>query len=156
MDSLLCLAGHPRFFLGSDSAPHPLSSKFPSPSPTILTSKDQDSHSHASKSSTACSAGIYTSSILLPLCATLLESFGALHQLENYVSKNGRKFYGEEIDKVDLEKTKVTLKRVEGDEDGLIPFAYTHEKHLDLKDEDPEKITVMPFWAGKKLGWKIV
>jgi len=148
--------GHPRFFLGSDSAPHPISSKFPSPSPTILSSKDFSTHSHASKSSTACSAGIYTSSILLPLCATLLESFGALDQLENYVSKNGRKFYQEEIKD---ENEKVLLRRVNGKDEsgkGVIPFVYTHGKHLERKDEDPEKISVMPFWAGKKLGWEIV
>ncbi|CCO26580.1 dihydroorotase [Rhizoctonia solani AG-1 IB] len=58
--------GHPRFFLGSDSAPHPPSSK-----------------SNAGPDS-PCAAGVYTSPILLPLVAHLLESFGALDKLNDF------------------------------------------------------------------------
>ncbi|CAE6369587.1 unnamed protein product [Rhizoctonia solani] len=60
--------GHPRFFLGSDSAPHPPSSK-----------------SNAMPDS-PCAAGVYTSPILLPLVAHLLESFGALDRLADFLS----------------------------------------------------------------------
>ncbi|KAF4600770.1 hypothetical protein EYR38_005415 [Pleurotus pulmonarius] len=52
--------GHPRFFLGSDSAPHPSHAKT-----TCATDH-------------GCAAGIYTSPILLPLVTDLLDSFGAL------------------------------------------------------------------------------
>lgn len=69
-------SGHPRFFLGSDSAPHPSLSKTTT-SPNV-----------------GCAAGVYTSSHLLALCAALLDSFGALDSLVGYVSTNGRKFYG--------------------------------------------------------------
>lgn len=72
----LPLSGHPRFFLGSDSAPHPSLSKTTT-SPNV-----------------GCAAGVYTSSHLLALCAALLDSFGALDSLIGYVSTNGRKFYG--------------------------------------------------------------
>jgi len=68
--------GHPRFFLGSDSAPHPIDSKSTS-TPTQ-----------------GCAAGVYTSPILLPLTVHLLESFGALNRLQGFVSDNGRRFYG--------------------------------------------------------------
>ncbi|KAF8681103.1 Growth-Arrest-Specific Protein 2 Domain [Rhizoctonia solani] len=71
--------GHPRFFLGSDSAPHPPSSK-----------------SNAMPDS-PCAAGVYTSPILLPLVAHLLESFGALDRLADFVSNNGRRFYKKEL-----------------------------------------------------------
>jgi dihydroorotase len=40
-----------------------------------------------------CAAGVYTSPILLPLAAHLLESFGALDRLEGFVSSFGRRFY---------------------------------------------------------------
>ncbi len=71
--------GHPRFFLGSDSAPHPLETK------------------STSTPSTGCAAGVFTSSHLLPLTAHLLEEFGALDKLEGFVSTNGRRFYGREV-----------------------------------------------------------
>jgi len=71
--------GHPRFFLGSDSAPHP--------SETKSTSTPQ----------AGCAAGVFTSSSLLALTAHLLEEFGALDKLEGFVSTNGRKFYGWEV-----------------------------------------------------------
>ncbi|KAI0320617.1 Dihydroorotase [Amylostereum chailletii] len=112
--------GHPRFFLGSDSAPHPPQSK-------SLSSPDH-----------GCAAGIYTSPLLLPLTAHLLESFDALDKLEGFVSTFGRRFYRQEIDvgqgAVTLEKvtTEVQDKFISGDE------------------------SVVPFWAGKKLNWRII
>ena len=117
-------SGNPKFFLGSDSAPHPTSAKAPGlvedaePSP--------------------CAAGVYTSPILVPLVATLLESFGALDKLEGYVSGYGRKFYG-----VPAEKgQEVTLRRTKGKK---VPSV--------LRGQGTE---VVPFWAGKELDWEIV
>ncbi len=60
--------------------------------------------------SCGCAAGVYTSSILVPLCATLLEGFGALDQLANYVSLNGRKFYGYDSAD-DMKNGSITLRR---------------------------------------------
>ncbi|OCF58452.1 dihydroorotase, homodimeric type [Kwoniella mangroviensis CBS 10435] len=123
-------SGNPKFFLGSDSAPHPLSSKIPN-----LT---QDGHSVS-----ACAAGVYTSPILIPLVATLLESFGALDQLQKFVCDNGRNFY-----KVPAQKGQelrlVRTSREEGQ--GIVKGT--------LKGEDG--IEVLPFWTGKKLEWEIV
>ncbi|KIM21821.1 hypothetical protein M408DRAFT_79992 [Serendipita vermifera MAFF 305830] len=67
--------GHPRFFLGSDSAPHTVNKK-------ATATPNQ-----------ACAAGVYTAPILLPLVAHLLESFGALDRLAAFTSGNGRAFY---------------------------------------------------------------
>ncbi|KAG6838001.1 hypothetical protein H0H93_008395 [Arthromyces matolae] len=84
------LQGHPRFFLGSDSAPHPPHSK----------STSTVSH--------GCAAGIYTSPILLPLVADLFESFNALERLEDFVSNFGRAFYQKPISE---SQSRVTLRR---------------------------------------------
>jgi dihydroorotase len=65
-------SGSPRFFLGTDSAPHAQSGK------------------HA-----ACGcAGIYTAHAALPLYARAFESAGALHRLEAFASHFGADFYG--------------------------------------------------------------
>lgn len=93
--------GHPRFFLGSDSAPHSRETK--------STSTPQ----------TGCAAGVFTSANLLPLTAHLLEEFGALDKLEGFVSSNGRRFYGKEV--AAGSKTKVRLHKSLS---GLIPSAY--------------------------------
>ena len=111
--------GHPRFFLGSDSAPHP---------------PDRKSRSSPTQ---ACAAGVYTSPILLPLTAHLLESFEALDKLEAFVSLNGRAFYG-----FQPTDEKITLKRVSGK---LV------ENGWSLGEE-----SVVPFLAGKEIGWEVV
>jgi dihydroorotase len=65
-------SGNPRFFLGTDSAPHPRRAK----------------HS-------ACGcAGIYTAHAALELYATAFERAGALERLEAFASHHGADFYG--------------------------------------------------------------
>ena len=94
---------------------------------------------------------MYTQPILLPLCATLLESFGALHQLAGYVSERGRAFYGEPAD-----GTSVVLRRVGADDPrGVVPAAYVHPASASKSDGDAEKLQVMPFLAGQRLAWAI-
>jgi len=65
-------SGHPRFFLGTDSAPHSRSSK---------------------ESSCGC-AGIYSASNALEFYATVFEQNNALDMLEKFSSFNGAAFYG--------------------------------------------------------------
>jgi dihydroorotase len=66
------ISGDPRFFLGTDSAPHSRSAK------------------HA-----ACGcAGCYTAHAALSLYAQAFESAGALHRLEGFASHFGADFYG--------------------------------------------------------------
>ena len=113
------IRGHPRFFLGSDSAPHPPHKK------SVATP------------TSPCAAGIYTSPILLPLTAHLLESFGALEKLEGFVSTHGRAFYR----KPARESETVLLRRTR---------RVVEEKWTQGED------SVVPFWAGKELGWEIV
>lgn len=64
--------GSERFFLGTDSAPHPLSAK----------------HSDC-----GC-AGIYTAHAAMALYAEVFEAAGALDRLEAFASEYGARFYG--------------------------------------------------------------
>ncbi|KAJ3511549.1 hypothetical protein NLJ89_g4033 [Agrocybe chaxingu] len=116
--------GHPRFFLGSDSAPHPPHTKSTS-SPTH-----------------ACAAGVYTSPILLPLVAHLLESFGALDKLESFVSTNGRTFYKRPVEDEKGSRT-VTIQRTSTRTLVDAEYALGNDR-------------LVPFWAGKEIGWEIV
>lgn len=64
--------GHPRFFLGTDSAPHPRGAK-----------------------ETACGcAGIYSAHGALELYAEVFEAAGALDRLEAFAAFHGADFYG--------------------------------------------------------------
>ena len=65
-------SGEPRFFAGTDSAPHPDRAK-----------------------ETACGcAGCFTAPNWLAVCAHVFEQAGALDRLEAFVSLNGAAFYG--------------------------------------------------------------
>lgn len=67
----IAASGHPRFFLGTDSAPHAKTDK---------------------ESSCGC-AGCYTAHAALPLYAEVFEEEGALEHLEAFSSFNGADFY---------------------------------------------------------------
>jgi dihydroorotase len=105
------------------------------------------SHGASALAAHACAAGIYTSPILLPLCATLLESFGALEQLAGYVSTHGRAFYGMPAP----QGKDVTLVRRKS----TVPMSYVLEQHQHLPQGAPEKCEVVPFWAGRELEWSL-
>lgn len=100
--------GHPRFFLGSDSAPHIVMNK-------ATATPNQP-----------CAAGVYTAPILLPLVAHLLESFGALDQLVPFVSTNGRAFYKvetENLQSVTIRKEPFSIvESLSLREDNVAPF----------------------------------
>lgn len=81
----------------------------------------------------------------LPLTAHLLESFGALYNLENFVSINGRRFYGKEIELARGAHTgniTVVLQKTDG---------FEIEQNWEVTND-----SVVPFWAGRTLGWEIV
>jgi len=64
--------GHPRFFLGSDSAPHPRQAK---------------------EAACGC-AGVFTAPLLLPYLADCFERIGALDRLPDFCCLFGRQFHG--------------------------------------------------------------
>ena len=95
--------GDPKFFLGTDSAPHPRSAK---------------------ESACGC-AGIYNAPFALESYAAVFEQQGALDRLEAFASEHGPRFYG-----MPLNEGTITLQRVdhlvpqrlgEGDQ-ALAPF----------------------------------
>lgn len=65
-------SGNPKFFLGTDSAPHA---------------------THAKENACGC-AGCYSASIALPLYATAFDSVGKIDRLEGFASRFGAQFYG--------------------------------------------------------------
>ena len=65
-------SGSPRFFLGTDSAPHAR---------------------HAKENAFGC-AGCYSAPVALPLYAEAFENAGALERLEGFASLHGAAFYG--------------------------------------------------------------
>jgi dihydroorotase len=86
---------------------------------------------------------VYTSPILLPLVAHLLESFGALDRLEGFVSTFGRSFYKRELPAGDAAQGAIiVLKHVEGGE--FIKGGWTEGGQ-----------EVIPFWSGQKIDWVI-
>ncbi|KAG8872757.1 hypothetical protein FRB98_009434 [Tulasnella sp. 332] len=133
--------GHPRFFLGSDSAPHPHKTKTTDIS-LILQSHSSSGSAVPAPSPPSCAAGVYTSPILLPLVADLLESFGALQNLQAFVSNNGRKFYKREVDPSKLPAMVILKKGVTN-----VPLLVGN----DLQGE----ASIVPFRAGKSIGWHI-
>ena len=97
------VSGSPKFFLGTDSAPHAR---------------------HAKESGCGC-AGIFNAPYALESYAAVFEVEGALDKLEGFASEHGSRFYG-----LPLNEGTVTLERVEnevpdrmgvGDID-LVPF----------------------------------
>jgi dihydroorotase len=76
--------GDPRFFLGTDSAPH----------------------GRATKERACGCAGIYSAHAALELYAEVLEDAGALHRLEAFASEFGPRFYG-----LPLNEEFITLRR---------------------------------------------
>jgi dihydroorotase len=65
------ISGHPRLFLGTDSAPH----------------------ADPAKESACGCAGIFTAPVALPLLATLFEAHGACDRLADFTSRHGATFY---------------------------------------------------------------
>jgi len=65
-------SGNPKFFFGSDSAPH------------LRTAKENAS----------VPAGCFTAPVALPLLAQIFEDAGALDKLEDFTSRFGAEFYG--------------------------------------------------------------
>lgn len=77
-------SGNPKFFIGTDSAPHA---------------------THTKENACGC-AGCYSSPIALALYATAFDSVGKLDKLEGFTSIHGAKFYG-----LPVNSDKVTLIR---------------------------------------------
>lgn len=90
------VSGNPRFFLGTDSAPHARNTK---------------------EHSCGC-AGIYSAPCAIELYAEIFEAAGALNKLENFASRYGALFYG-----LPGNRDKITLKKEPWQIPASLPFA---------------------------------
>ncbi len=93
------VSGNPKFFLGTDSAPHAVATK---------------------ESACGC-AGIYNAPVAMSAYATVFEEEGALDRLENFASHFGAEFYGMPVneDSLMLERAPFTVPERIGD---MVPF----------------------------------
>ena len=115
-DSLIAAAtsGNPKFFLGTDSAPH---------------------HQHEKESACGC-AGVFSAHAAIELYAEAFDRHNSIEKLEGFSSIFGPDFYGlpHNTEKITLEKT---TWKVQDSYD----FANT---------------TVVPFFAGLDLSWRLL
>ena len=88
------VSGSPKFFLGTDSAPHPRDAK---------------------ESGCGC-AGIFNAPYALESYATVFEEEGALDKLEGFASEHGARFYG-----LPLNEGTVTLERRDMEVPAMLP-----------------------------------
>ncbi|GAA5991996.1 hypothetical protein JCM10908_000687 [Rhodotorula pacifica] len=136
--------GNSKFFLGSDSAPHPSSSKLPALQVAQVQAADGTTTDEVTLPS-PCAAGIYTSSHLVPLTAELFERAQIpLERMEGFCSRFGREFYGFPA----KEGQEVTIRRTAG-EGKIVDKAFRYRTD---KGEDE---FVIPFLAGERIGWEI-
>jgi dihydroorotase len=92
------ISGNPKFFLGTDSAPHP----------------------RASKESACCAAGIFTAHASIELYAEVFDKANALDKLEAFASFYGPDFYG-----LPRNEKKITLQRSPWQVSASMPFQNT-------------------------------
>ena len=96
-------SGNPKFFLGTDSAPHP----------------------QAAKEAAQGSAGIYSAFLALPLYTEIFESVGKLEKLEGFTSHFGADFYSVKRNKQTITLIKSAFKipeKLNFGEESLIPL----------------------------------
>jgi dihydroorotase len=94
------ISGNPKFFLGTDSAPH----------------------ARRAKESACGCAGIYTAHAGIELYAIAFEEAGALDKLEGFASRFGPQFYG-----LSVNRDTITLIREEWSVPASIPFGAGEE-----------------------------
>jgi dihydroorotase len=97
-------SGNPKFFLGSDSAPHPQSSKI------------------AKKAA----AGVFTQPYVMNYVTEVFHQAGKLGKLSGFCAEFGRAFYrverGEGEGTIAMVRRGVTVQDVVGGDDGVVPF----------------------------------
>lgn len=89
-------SGNPKFFLGTDSAPHSAQAKEKPP----------------------CCAGIYNACAAIELYASVFDAMNSLDTLEQFASRNGARFYG-----LPLNTQRISLRREEWRIPDMINFA---------------------------------
>lgn len=127
-------SGNPKFFAGTDSAPHPLSGK---------------------ESNCGC-AGCFTGFHALELYATAFEQLGRLNKLEDFLSIFGRLHYGLEIpcdSYTELSQESFIIPNYFEIMNNGVPLLAKTEF---VATNDNRDNILIPFWAGQTLNWKFM
>ena len=115
------VSGDPRFFAGTDSAPHLV----------------------RSKESACCPGGVFTAPAALELYAQLFDEEDALDRLEAFVSEHGALFYGLPLNTETVMLTKkpwdVDMVDVPEAEDTVRPFMWRNKQEREKGPEGPIK-----------------
>jgi dihydroorotase len=120
-------SGHPRFFLGTDSAPHGREAK---------------------ESACGC-AGIYNAPYALESYLAVFEQENALDRFESFASENGPRFYG-----LPLNSDTITLEPIHAANQAEAPMLVPPLLQLANGTENPT--VLVPFHAGEALGWRLM
>ena len=119
-------SGSPKFFLGTDSAPH---------------------EKHKKESACGC-AGCYSAWSAIELYAQVFDDLNALDKLEGFASHYGPDFYG-----LARNAGTITLKQEQWQVPQVMTLA-TSDKAL--RGSNVSADTIVPFYAGQTLQWKLV
>ena len=110
-------SGNPKFFLGTDSAPHPR---------------------HEKEKICGCAAGCYTAHAAIELYAEVFDKFKAIEKLEGFASHFGADFYQfpRNKDTITLEKKSWTVpKEIKFGNEQLIPIKAGETLNWRVKSE---------------------
>lgn len=124
-------SGNPKFFLGTDSAPHAIGDK---------------------ESACGC-AGCYTAHAALPLYATVFEQAGALERLEGFASFHGADFYGLPRNRghITLERKVWTVpEQYPFGEGRIVPLQAGQSLSWRLREDEASSATDTTFTTGHK------
>jgi dihydroorotase len=125
-------SGSAKFFLGTDSAPH---------------------EKHKKESACGC-AGCYSAWSAIELYAQIFDELNALDKLEGFASQHGPDFYG-----LPRNSGTITLQQEAWEVPELVTLATANSARNgatnDIAQASPEN-TIVPFYAGKTLQWKLV
>jgi dihydroorotase len=113
------ISGNGKFFLGTDSAPHVDSKKI---------------------SPCGC-AGIFSSPLAIPLLIQLFEEHSSLNKIENFMSRNGRVFYGlnqhnERVRYVKRSKSVDVIKKVKTNQGNITVFNPYNDLYWEKEKSD--------------------
>ena len=109
-------SGNPKFFLGTDSAPHPR---------------------HEKEKICGCAAGCYTAHAAIELYAEVFDKFNAIEKLEGFASHFGADFYRfpRNKDTITLEKKSWTVPKIKFGNEQLIPIKAGETLNWRVKSE---------------------
>lgn len=113
------VSGSPKYFLGTDSAPHAI---------------------HAKEAACGC-AGIFNAPYAIESYAVVFEEEGSLDKFEAFASENGPNFYGLPLneDKITLARTETIVPdHLDADETQLVPFLAGEALSWRLEDRPPQ------------------